>query len=360
MDQMDELRSAVKLLLEKAQTSSVLELASAVEKVTGVLRLSADLEKSELELRKLALEESKIRREIESAPKRERSESLKEYVSLLAPFVTIITLAATLIVQGWQFTQSERDKRDAAEDAKWTDTVKAISQNSKLAPTVIALNPFLKSPRYGDAAKTYAIQILANTTDKTLFSDLFGAAFVPASWTTLDQVLKLDRALRTRQQPLDVKSYDAGKDTNDYRKLTAEEKDTENYDDDALPQICSQINSILKSPRPYGVALDLSGTYLYDCDWGGVDLSGANLDGAEMTSVDLKGASLANITQFDGAYIYHVAWWEADNISPAFLEFLEKNTDSKYKEGVKYGPRYHTFTPEQYAAAVQRLKAKKP
>jgi Pentapeptide repeats (8 copies) len=360
MDQMDELRSAVKILLEKAQNAPVSDLASAVEKVTGVLRLSADLEKSQAELRKLTLEESKIRHEIDSAPKRERSESLKEYVSLLAPIVTILTLAATLIVQGWQFSQSEKDKREAAEDAQWADAVKTISQNSKLAPTVIAINPFLKSPRYRDPAKAYAVQILANSSDEILFADLFGAAFVPASWNTLDQVLRLDRALRTRQQPLDTKTYIAEKDTNDFEKLTVEEKNAANYDLDALTTICTQIDSVLKSPRPKGVSLDLSGTYLYNCDWGGVDLSGANLDGAGMIYVDVKGASLANITQFSGAYIFHVAWWEAENVSPALLQFLEENPDSKYKEGAKYGPRYQTFTPVEYATAVRRIEHQKP
>ncbi|MBZ5555560.1 MAG: hypothetical protein LAO21_22870 [Acidobacteriia bacterium] len=52
MDQMEQLRAAASSLLNKAQDASVPELASAVEKATGVLRLSSDMEKAQAELRK--------------------------------------------------------------------------------------------------------------------------------------------------------------------------------------------------------------------------------------------------------------------------------------------------------------------
>jgi hypothetical protein len=356
MNQTEAIQSAITTLLEKAQNASVSELASAVEKASGALKLSTDLDKSRAELRNLGLEESKLRYEIDSAPKRERSESLKEYVSLLAPIFTIITLAATLLVQGWQFSRSEKDKREAAEDAQWADTVKTISQNSKLAPAVIALNPFLKSPKYGDLARATAVQLLANTNDQVLFNDLFGAAFTPVSRNNLEQVLKLDRALSTRERPLDDKSYDAQKDTNDYTKLTPEDKSAMDYNDAAFLRICSQVATALKAaPAAGSPALDLSATYFYDCDLSGVDIAGANIDGVRMIWVDVKGASLADITNFDGSYFYHVAWWEAEKISPTLLQYLENNSDSRYIEKAKYGPRFRTFKPEQYAAALQRL-----
>jgi len=356
MDQMEAIQNAVKILLEKAQNGSVSDLASAVEKATDALKLSTDLEKSQAELKKIALEESKLTYEIGAASKHERSEALKEYVSLLAPIVTVITLAPTLIVQGWQFSQSEKDKREAAEDAQWADAVKTISNDGKLSPTVIALNPFLKSPRHGDDARAYAVQVLANTSDKSLFTDLFGAAFVPVGWNNFEHLLKLDRALHTRVGPLDRKSYDPATSTNDFTKLTPEEKQTEEYGGDALKKICSQIASVLGTPRPRGVNLDLSATYLYNCDMGGVDLSAADISQASLIHVDIKGAKLADVNHFDGVYFFKVAWWEAENISPALLEFLEENADSKYKEDFKYGPKYRTFTPDQYEAEVRRLK----
>jgi hypothetical protein len=281
---------------------------------------------------------------------------------------TLIALGAMLIVQYRQFGQSEKDKQEAAEDAQWANAVKVISQDSKLS--TIALDRFFKSPRYGDSAKAYAAQILANSSDEVLFGELFRAAFTPATWSVLDPLLKLDRALRARQEPLDTKSYIAKTDTNDYAKLSDDEKKIDRYDSDAFAKICSQIAPVLRPQRsqvstvfrfqrPSGEELDLSQTYIYNCDWSSVDLAGANLDEARILWVGLKGANLSGITRFSGIYIYHVAWWEAESISPELLDFLQNSSDSKYKQGAKYGPSYRTFSPEEYAAAVNRLKTQK-
>ncbi|MGB7624773.1 MAG: hypothetical protein WBN92_20695, partial [Terriglobia bacterium] len=278
MDQLEQLRAAASSLLNKAQEASVSELASAVEKATGVLRLSSDLEKAQAELRKVALEEQKLQHENETASKRERSERLREYVSILTPVVTIVILAATLIAQNWQFMRSEKDKTEAALDAQWEQTVKTISETSKLPPGIIALHPFLNSPKYGDRAKLTAVQLLANSTDPVFFNDLFGAAFVPVDWSNLDFVLKLDRALSTKGTPLLNKSWDPKTQTNDLQRLSPQEGSLLEYFASVAPKISAQVGSVLKTPRPNGSTVDLSATYFKGADWRGVDLSGDNIE----------------------------------------------------------------------------------
>lgn len=357
MDQLDAIQSAAALLLEKAQNASVSELASAVEKASDALRLSADLEKSRAELQKLALEESKLRNEIDTATKREHSDTIKEYVSILAPFITVISLVATLIWQSWQFRQSEKDKSNAAEDAQWADAIKTISQTGNLSPGVIALNPFLKSPRYHNAARDEAVQLLASSDDPILFTDLFGAAFVPVGWNDLDGVLKLDRALYARGQPLLIKEYDPKTDTSDLTKLTPKENQTFNYIGGAMSVMCSQVGSVLRSPGRKGASLDFRSTGFTGCNWSTADLSGANIEGMYMWAMNLKDADLSGINQFEGADFSAVAWWEAKSISPELLQYLENHPISKYKEGQKYG-LYHneTVTPQEYAAGLKRLR----
>lgn len=355
MDQEQALQKSVDALLDKAQSATVPDLASAVEKATGAMKLSSDLEKSRAELRKLALEEAKLSYENATAEKRQRSELLKGYAAVFAPFLTVLTLAVTVIVGGWEFRQTEKDKAAAAEDAQWADAIKVISQSSKLSPGVIALNPFLKSARYGALARDTAVQLLANSNDSALFTDLYGAAFVPVGWDNLAQVIRLDRALKARGSPLWEKTYDRKTDTNDPAKLTPEEKEIEKYVDGALSKICSQVGSILKG-RPSGTALDLSGARFWSCDWSGADVSGANIEGLDLASVDLRGASLAYIVHFEGAYFYNVPWWEAKNISPKLLEYLEHDPDCEYKEAKTYGPRGDKVSPQQYAVAIARLR----
>lgn len=366
-ERIDALLNVVSVLLAKAQDGTLPELATAVEKASVALRIPSDLEKSQAdiqksqaELYKLSLEDKKLLNEIGSAQKRERSENRKEYVTLLTPIVTIFTLAATLIFQGWQFSQSERDKREASEDAQWADAIKTISQNDKLTPTVIALNPFLKSPRYTELARATALQLLANSNDQNTFTDLFGAVFVPVGWNNIDQLVKLNRALLARERPLRDRTYDSKKDTNDDTKLTPQEHATWNYVLGAQRSICSQAASVLNRPRPSGANLDFSGVSFFDCDCSGIDLKGANLERAELSWVDLKGAELSDIRHFDGLYVYHADWWDAKSISPQLLEFLEKDHTSQYREGAEYGPKSVKFTKEQYEANIARLKGQVP
>ena len=360
MDQMEQLQSAAMSLLEKAKDAPISDLASALEKAAGVQRLCSDLEKSKAELRRLALEERKLQHENETALVQQRSDRIRDYVSLLTPLISILALAATISLQTWQFTRSEKDRADEALDAQWGEAVKAISQSSKVPPGIIALSPFLNSPKYADRAKAAVVQLLANSTDPTFFSALYGNAFVPIAWDSLDHIISLDRALRTKAEPLWTKTYNQRRDLNDTARLTTEEKDIYDYTELAIPVISTQISSLLKRPRPAGLSVDLSAASLQGCDFSGADLTSVNIARAHFAWADLKGANLDKISQFEGAYFYHVAWWEAAKISPELLAYLEKDDSSSYKPGVKYGLSSASAVlvePQAYAAALARLKA---
>jgi hypothetical protein len=169
-DQMAKVRAAAASLLGKAENvSSVNDLAAAVEKAASVLKLAAEMDKQRSELAKLAEETSKLKYENKTALKRERSERIRDYVALLTPLITIITLAATLIAQNWQFLRSEKDKREEAIDAQWHDAIKAISTSGALSPAVVELQPFLRSSKYGDPAKDVVVNILSTSSDRGFF-----------------------------------------------------------------------------------------------------------------------------------------------------------------------------------------------
>ncbi len=186
-EQIKQVRLAASSLLERAeQGSSVTDLAAAVEKAAAALKLAAELEKTSAQ----------------------RSERVRDYVALLTPLVTIVILAATLVAQNWQFLRSERDKREDAMDAQWQDAVKTISASGALSPGVVALQPFLRSAKYGEQARDAAANLLANSSDAGFFTTLFGTAFAPVTWSNVDRVIRLDRALRARFDPLLAKTAD--------------------------------------------------------------------------------------------------------------------------------------------------------
>jgi hypothetical protein len=225
----ERVRAAASALIEKAgSASSITEAGTALEKAAGALKAAEEIAKTRTELTKFQEEISKLKRENEKASSRERSERIRDYVALLTPLVTIITLAATLIAQNWQFLRSERDKREDALDTQWNDSVKFISQSGALSPGVIALQPFLHSAKYGEQAKNLAVTLLSTSSDPAFFMSLFGAALTPVDWDNLDRILTLDRALVARAAQLFDKTWDEAGNTNDVNRLNKDELPTYN------------------------------------------------------------------------------------------------------------------------------------
>ncbi len=333
-DQIKQVRSAASSLLERAEkSSSVADLAAAVEKAAGALKLAAELEKT----------------------RDGRSERVRDYVSLLTPLITIIILAATLIAQNWQFLRSERDKREESMDAQWQDAVKTISASGALSPGVVALQPFLRSPKYGEQARDAAANLLANSSDVGFFTTLFGTAFTPVTWGNVERLVRLDRALRARFDPLLAKTADPARQMNDLSRLSKDELATYNYVLSVVPVIASEVGGVLRTPAPPGVHIDLSGTYFFHGDWRGVDLNGANLDNIELNFCNLQNAELAGLTQFSAAALFGTAWWQAKSINRPLLDYL--STNFKVQPGAMYGPAYVRATPDEYDEAVRRLQA---
>ena len=352
-EQMEQVRAAATALLDKAESSSsVADLATAVEKAAGAVKLAADVSKTRSEMAKIREEISRLAQENALVTERGRSERIRDYVALLTPLVTIVTLAATLVAQNWQFLKSEQNKREEALDSQWRDSIKAISASGALSPGVVALQPFLRSPKYHDQAKDLAVNLLASGSDVGFFASLFGAALTPATWSNLDLLLRLDRALSARTNPVYTKSFDPRKETNNVKLLTKGEVATFNYDQAVSPIISAAVGSVLKTSRPPGVTVDLSGTSFNEADWDGIDFDGASLERTNLYWISLKDAELKGVTRFAGMYLYRTAWWEAKSINRPLLEYLKQN--SPFKAGA-YGPRHQLTSQRQYDDGVRRL-----
>jgi hypothetical protein len=354
--EMERVRAAASALIEKAgSASSVTDAATALEKAAGALKVAEEIAKTRTELTKFQEEISKLKRENEKASTREISERIRDYVALLTPLVTIITLAATLIAQNWQFLRSERDKREDALDAQWNDSVKFISTSGALSPGVIALQPFLHSPKYGERAKELAVTLLSSSSDPVFFTSLFDAALVPVGWDNFDRVLRLDHALIVRASPLFDKIWDEAKYQNDLTRLAKDERPTYDYVIRVVPVITAQIGSVLKTEKPPGRQIDLSAMYFQDGDWKGIDFGNANVERTYFSGLDLRDSELKGVTKFDFASFYATAWWEVKSISKPFLEYLMRTFP--LKPGQSYGPRDEIPTQDEYNTAISRLRS---
>jgi hypothetical protein len=356
MSELEQIRKMAEELVEKSRQGTTAELALALEKATLALKSLSEIEKSQVEIRKLTTDEQKTRYDLDHASKQERLEGRQRYITLLTPIFTTLVLGLTLGLQTYQFVKTERDKQDALEDAQWSEAIKTVSQSGKLSPIAITLNPFLKSKRYADVARKTVVQVLTNTHDQ-VFADLFKEAFLPIDWGNLDTVLQIDRTLGPRIGVLYGKTYKPETRENDLKLLNDDEKQEYEYISSALPEISKAVVPLLKGPRPQGQSLDLRSTWFNNCDWSRVNLYGADIDNIDLRFAELGGADLGGITSFSGAELHGTAWWEASRISPELLEYLIRN--SPYDAKTRYGMQYKLVSPQQYEDSISRLRSGK-
>ena len=339
---------------------------NTVKNAAELLKLASEIEGQRAGARKFAVEEEKIRSDLKVSPLQLKSEDRKAHIALLAPVFTTLVLAGTLVLQSYQFLRSERDKdaearrqADVAEDVRWADAVRLLSQSEKLSPAGVLLKNFVKSERYRDQAYQTARQILVKTDDSAKFASLFGSVFDPMEWNNLSQVIELDRTLHSRINPLLVKSWDPKKRDNDTKRLSSTEQAEFNGLSAEVKFVTGRIGALLKNPRPAGVTVDLRAADLWVGDFQGADLSGANLSETILADIDLRGANLTGITEYQGITCTDTAWWRASRIGQDLLEELKRTCP--YDKNITAN-LVRSFPRSEYDPAVVKLQqfASKP
>lgn len=354
MNDTDQIRHIAASILEGSHDEA------AVRQGAELLKLASEIDNQRAGARKLAAEEQKINDDLNS--------HIKGYIALLAPLFTTIVLAGTLLQQSHQFVQSEKTKQDqftqaekdkdsearreadAAEDLRWADAVRLLSQSEKLSPAGVIVKSFIKSERYGAPANQTALQILVKTNDPDLFADLFTTIFDPVSWDNVAQVSDLDRRLFSEANPLYMKSWNPRTLRNDLTKLNPAEKREWEYLEKDLTFVSARLALLLKGQRPPGTKLNLRSIVFYG-SFEGADFSAADIAGSTMSAIDVKGADFGGVTGYDGVPFQATAWWRASKIDVGLLEYLIKNYP--YDERSVYSP---ASNKEEYQAAVTNLK----
>lgn len=340
--------------------------SDTVTKAAELLKLISEIENQRAQTRKLE-------DEVTDSTQKKKIKDLKEFVALLAPLVTTLVLAGTLALQSYQFSRTERDKAidaqrqreaaleeakrqaNAAEDANWSDALKLLTGSEKLSPAVVLLKRFANSPRYsGEARLTAERLLLLKTDDSEAFTSLFGSVFVPPKWSSLSDIVDIDRQLFQRTNPLLDKVWDEKTRTLNWSKTSPEDKKEYDNLNNELDYISEQLAVLLKGKRPPSQSLDFHAIALWDTDLQGADLSEADISGSNFANLNLKGANLSGITSFENLVFVGSGWWECSKISPQLCAYLEEkypfNPDWIYANG-------RHFTKEEYQAALTRLRA---
>jgi hypothetical protein len=357
--EIERLRGLANDLLERAKSSSSApDAATIAEKAAASLKLAAEIERIPFDIKRASEETEKLRRENKYALSRERSEKIRDYVALLTPIVTVVALAATLATQSYQFARTERAKQEESLDLQWRDALKTASASGEMSPGVIAIQPFLRSEKYGPQAKDLVVNLLSNSSDTVFFHSLFGSAFTPVTWDNVERIVQVNRAIAAKAAPVLAKSWDPQKRINDINRLSPEEQKIWHYQESVLPILSAQIGALLKTASDSPRALDLSAATILRADWRGLNLKGVKFDNAQVVYVDLQDADFSDVTSFSGSFFFGTAWWNAKRLNKELFNYLLSRFP--YDASVTYGSQYTQETKDTYDAQVKRLAKSLP
>lgn len=272
---------------------------------------------------------------------------LLQYMNLLAPVVTVLVLATTLIFQERDRANdqkdAQRDKTENRENEQWDRAIRAAAdkQEDRTAAIVLLRGIEESTSRYSAPASKLVVSVLRGAKTFDEFQALFSAEFAPPGQQDVDRILDVDRAIH--QEWVNRKKGDLRfADSNDEHMVIQE-----------LSFICTQAHPLLQK-RPPNKFFDLSFVAFFDCSLSDVDLTKANLEGFTTARVTMNGARLDGVTQYKDSYWRDSEWWHVGSISPELGQYLCAEAPLTFRPENHYGTGA-VPSPQDYQGALMKL-----
>jgi hypothetical protein len=303
---------------------------ATVKAAADILKIAVDIEKQQTDTRKVTLEETKLKHDLENAHKNQASENRKAYITTLLPVMSTLVVLGGLVFQFYQLQKTETDKLRDAENARWAESVKELSNAEKVSSASVFVKTWVNSPTYSERARELAEQMLYRPQDSLIFQGIFNSLYDPITPENFARAVAVNRRLKIvidnlltdpktgmPHQVMDLPPQDKER----WNLLVAQV----NYTSAKICPAFSQFHASAPQSK------DLSATYLAFCDFSGQKLEGVDLSAATLELCNFKGAKLTGVAKFDGFWPRFSAWWEADEISPELLAYFKQ---------------YHGFDPQ--------------
>jgi hypothetical protein len=352
MEDVTSIRETARGLLTRPQDEN------AVRAAAELLRLAAEIDRQTADGQKSQVEARKLEHDLDQSRRTQRSNDRKAYIALLAPVFTTLILAFTLGFQYYQFRESEiartaesERQSQAAEELRWEEAVKLVSQTESLSGVVLFAQTWGTKPRYAERARGTTKILLSRPQEFNTFASLFNAVYEPISLDNIKDVVEIDRALESLYGPTPLFRL------TDLQELSSDQrKNALILVNSQLDFISAKMSTFLKQPRSPTTVIDLSDVNLSDCDLQSVDFKGVNIARIFLLGDILKGAELtgyAELPSFDRVNFARTPWWEAKEIDARLLAYLKSN----YPYTTKY--LYpSTQSPSSYEAGLRRLEGR--
>src|SRR6266567_2395977 len=322
---MPQLEDELKLVQEKA-----FDILKGPDQSPEKISMGLNLLKNVEEIKKCRADTAQLRGELSK-------NRFVQYMNILAPYATVLVLVGTLCFQFWQQNKMEKDRNQDRDDARWADALKSVSEGKDAMTAIIQLKTFTKSPWHKQDAFHLVLSLFGRSKNLEDFRPLFETQFTPVSGDNLDEILDVDRTLHVQWIDLNRNGENPEMQYQIIRKLS---------------YICTQIAPVLQQRSP-DKSFDLHFVAVFDCDLSWVDLTNANLKGFVSGRVRLSNASLSGIESFKSGYWNDTVWWEARDISPGLLAYLQLAAPFKANPPGHYGRI--DLTQEQYDQTIKKL-----
>jgi len=306
---------------------------------------SSDGQLFQFQLEKLQAEIAKLKVETGNLQRQSRSENLRFWIPIAAPFVGSVALVATLLFQVFQFNENARMTRQATEATQFREVLQNAqlnaSKSGQAATSMIRLASFLDSRTFGADTRRAMIPLMVELAILGEFKAFHTRMFPRVQYSDLPDVVEISRIQseiddqsisrkNQAQNQLDQAKADVarkvpGAEARVSRLQSAYDKEEESRSaiSEEIRIVSADILSALKQ-KPISESPDLSYTQIFDSDFAGVDFGSSDMTGMQIDYCDLSSSDLSKVRAFDGSHWHRTQCWLAKAISPELLAYLRK------------------------------------
>lgn len=312
-----------------------------------------------------------------------RSEAVRFWVPILAPFATVIVLVAGFLLQYQQFQSSVNQQTNTLkaqievnEDTGWRETIKMMADRSggiNSAAGVAMLKSYLTSEKHGREARELALVLLGHMVKFEGFKQLFYDVIRPNSSADFNDVVQINRGLESlysdfyyeqKQNEQDAKSRHTPKISqqlqhsarylNDAMLDSGEDEISGVLDDIEREEevTTDAIEAMIKAGIIAKTELDLSDTYLIHADFSNANLSSAKFTNVGLYDINLDNTDLSDLVVPSVYYCAKTAWWRASKVSAPLLETLVE----KFPWSPSKNDDQHIGNKDEYDRNISRLR----
>jgi hypothetical protein len=279
------------------------------------------------EAHKLDREAAKLNAEAENLARTAKADARRFQLTVLAPLITAIAVAAGLGVQVYQVDRNTKLQRDLNESVQFKDAIAMASSKDPLQSIAgsVLVKRMTHLEGYKNEGREIAIGVLSQPPAMDSFNLFFPTVRQSTDWKNYRDVVAVSQRLSEAYGiELDVLQALGEKNKNSKAPEDPQKTAHEKLKDDISKQqdMVADLLAELIRNRPASFELDYTGAKIWNADLSKVSFRGLILENATIGFSIVDDADFAGVRDTDHINWQGTAWWRAKNIPPKMLAHL--------------------------------------